>query len=84
VILLSVPAYNDFIIESRFLFWSPDGRRFLYEDEQQNWTVVDLPGGTRFRLTVSGGYRLGYPEWSFDGRYLSFSVDSGTAVLLAP
>jgi Tol biopolymer transport system component len=82
-ILLSVPADNPFIHESH---WSPDGRRFLYEDEQKNWTVVDLPEGERLPLTVSSGYRLGDPQWSFDGRYLSFSVDydGGTAVLLAP
>jgi hypothetical protein len=82
-ILLSVPTHDPFIRESQ---WSPDGRRFLYEDEQQNWTLVDLPEGQRFSLTVSGGYRLYVPKWSFDGRYLSFSIshDGGAAVLLAP
>jgi hypothetical protein len=70
------------------ILWSPADELFTFQDKEGNWALVNLPDGVITPLTTSGGIRLRSPQWSYDGRYLSFSVrdddEGGTAVILVP
>lgn len=68
--------------------WSPDSTKLVFRDSQGNLTVLTVADGSLTPLSVAGGERLHNPNWSFDGRYLSVSVQNGTgdetAVLTFP
>jgi Tol biopolymer transport system component len=68
--------------------WSPTGELFVFQNKEGNWAFVNMPDAAITPLTSSGGMRLSSPQWSYDGRYLSFTVrdenNGGTAVILAP
>ena len=54
--------------------WSTNSHSLLFRDPQDNWTLFDLDQSTQTALTIQGGVRAKEPQWSFDGRYLSFKV----------
>jgi hypothetical protein len=58
--------------------WSPAGDKVLYQIDQE-WFVATPTGF--YPLTVSGGQQLGWPEWSFDGSYLSFRYRTGLLIV---
>ena len=59
--------------------WSPDSTKIIFRDSQGNLTVLTVANGSLTPLSVSGGERLQNPQWSYDGRYLSVSVQTGTS-----
>ncbi|MCP4415309.1 MAG: hypothetical protein GY805_01720, partial [Chloroflexi bacterium] len=65
--------------------WSPNSTQLIFRDPLGNLNVLTLANGLLTALSISGGERLRNPQWSYDGRYLSVSVqkeDGGeTAVL---
>ncbi len=56
--------------------WSPDSTKLIFRDPQGNLTVLTVADGSLTPLSVSGGERLQNPQWSYDGRYLSVSVQN--------
>ncbi len=58
--------------------WSPDSTKLVFRDSQGNLTVLTVADGSLTPLSVSGGERLQNPQWSYDGRYLSVSVQNET------
>lgn len=88
-VILSLPSAEPRLKWSgEVFFWSPHNNRLIYQDDQGNWNILTAPDGNLIPLTINGGARLSRPQWSYDGRYLSFSVrdedEGGTAVILAP
>lgn len=59
-------------------FWSPDSSKLIFRDSQGHLSVLTLADGSITTLSVEGGERLQNPQWSYDGRYLSVSVQNGT------
>ncbi len=67
--------------------WSPDSTKIIFRDSQGNLTVLTVADGSLIPLSVSGGERLQNPQWSYDGHFLSVSVQKTggeTAVLTIP
>ncbi|HUM69598.1 MAG TPA: hypothetical protein PLK31_12240 [Chloroflexota bacterium] len=69
--------------------WSPDSSRFVYQHPTAGLSIFDRRTNTTYPLATSGGERLANPQWSYDGTYLSVTVqqDDGsrdTAVLQIP
>jgi len=60
------------------LFWSPDGTHLLYRAYDGNLTLLDVENGRTTPLTFEGGQLVSDPQWSYDGRYLSVSIQNGT------
>ncbi|VAW43521.1 hypothetical protein MNBD_CHLOROFLEXI01-1696 [hydrothermal vent metagenome] len=54
--------------------WSPNSTQLIIRDPQGNLTVLTVADGSLTPLSLSGGERLKNPQWSYDGRYLSVSV----------
>lgn len=65
--------------------WSPDSAKLVFRDSRGNLTILTVADGWLTPLSLSGGERLQNPQWSYDGRFLSVSVQNetggGTAVL---
>jgi hypothetical protein len=57
--------------------WSPTGEHLVYQDQQQNWRLMNLVEGKSEPLTLEGGQALSTPAWSYDGQYLSFYYQKG-------
>lgn len=69
--------------------WSPDSSRFVYQHPTDGLSIFDTRTNTAFPLATSGGERLSNPQWSYDGTYLSVTVQQedgtrDTAVLQIP
>jgi len=68
--------------------WSPTSDRMIYQDEQGNWKIIQVPSGSQTSITLNGGGRLSFPQWSSNGQYLSVTVRSetegGIAILRVP
>ncbi|MCP4425814.1 MAG: hypothetical protein GY803_15080 [Chloroflexi bacterium] len=70
--------------------WSPDGSRFVYENPDAGLSIFDTRNAAAYPLAVSGSDRLSEPQWSYDGTYLSVTVEQEewwareTAVLQIP
>ncbi len=68
--------------------WSPSSHQFLYRDHDNQWLLYDITTERLIPLTVSNGDLAGWPQWSFDGRYLSFVVTrdgySDTMIIQVP
>ena len=81
-LLGSFPAINEPVV------WGPNSTRVIFRDKQQNLVILDVENGRSTPITTSGGSRLSNPQWSFDGAYLSFTVENEagweTAVLKTP
>ncbi len=62
--------------------WSPDSSRFVYQHPTDGLPIFDTRTNTAFQLATSGGERLSNPQWSYDGTYLSVTVqqEDGTRV----
>jgi Tol biopolymer transport system component len=56
--------------------WSPDSTKIIFRDSQGNLTVLTVADGSLTPLSLSGGERLQNPQWSYDGRFLSVSVQN--------
>jgi hypothetical protein len=88
-IILSLPSAEPVIDYDVPVFvWSPRSDRLLYRDEQDNWQIIQIPNGNRTPITLNGGARLSFPQWSSDSRYLSVifrdETEGGTVILWAP
>jgi WD40 repeat protein len=69
--------------------WSPDSSRFVYQHPSDGLSIFDTRTNTSYPLASSGGERLSDPQWSYDGTYLSVTVEQkdgrrDTAVLQLP
>jgi hypothetical protein len=53
------------------LVWSPTSKYLVYNDQQNNLSVLSLRDLTSQRLTTIGGESIGHVDWSYDGTYLS-------------
>lgn len=58
--------------------WSPDSTKIVFRDSQGNLTVLTVAYGSLTPLSLSGGERLQNPQWSYDGRFLSVSIQNET------
>jgi Tol biopolymer transport system component len=54
-------------------FWSPDSTKFVYLDSIDNWQLFEMADGSITPITLSNGYLMQTPTWSYDASYLSFS-----------
>lgn len=68
-LLWSAPAS-----EESALSWSPTGDHLVYQDPSNNWQLFDLQRQTVIPITLSYGESVTYPDWSYDGSYLSLLV----------
>jgi WD40 repeat protein len=69
--------------------WSPDSNRFVYQHPTDGLSIFDRRTNTTYPLATTGGKRLSNPQWSYDGTYLSVTVQQedgsrDTAVLQIP
>lgn len=69
--------------------WSPDSSRFVFQHPSDGLSIFDRRSHTTYPLATSGGERLSNPQWSYDGTYLSVTVQQEdgrrhTAVLQLP
>lgn len=69
--------------------WSPDSSRFVYQHPTSGLSIFDTHTNTAYPLASSGGERLANAQWSYDGTYLSVTVQQeegtrDTAVLQIP
>ncbi len=55
-----------------YMSWSPASNFLVYRDQQLNWQLLNLEEYQTTPITLSNGKDAGYPEWSYDGTYLSF------------
>ncbi|MCA9947363.1 MAG: hypothetical protein KC449_27985, partial [Anaerolineales bacterium] len=58
--------------------WSPTSEAFIYRDAEGNLALFTVADGNSQPLTFEGGRLLTNPQWSYDGRYLSVSVQNET------
>lgn len=70
-------------------FWSPNSSRFVYKHPINGLSIFDLRTHTTYPLAASGSERLSNLQWSYDGTYLSVTIDQedgsrDTAVLQIP
>lgn len=56
------------------LTWSPASRYLVYQSPDGNWNLLDMKKMTSVALTEYAGSVVESPQWSFDGRYLSFTI----------
>lgn len=56
--------------------WSPDSRELAYADEDRGSIVVESSGGRRIR-ELAVGKNPEAPQWSPDGRWISYLVFAG-------
>ncbi len=66
--------------------WSLDSSRFIYQHPTDGLSIFAMRTNTTYPLAISGGERLSDPQWSYDGTYLSVTVEQAdgsgdTAVL---
>ncbi|MCB8942299.1 MAG: hypothetical protein H6658_00855 [Ardenticatenaceae bacterium] len=54
--------------------WATHSHSLLFRDPQNNWVLFDIDQSTQIALTMQSGDRVKKPQWSFDGRYLSFKI----------
>jgi peptidoglycan/xylan/chitin deacetylase (PgdA/CDA1 family) len=66
-LLWSIPSN-----EGTELSWSPSSVYLAYQDSTLNWQLFDLHRQAVIPVTLSLGENVSDPQWSFDGRYLSF------------
>jgi hypothetical protein len=68
--------------------WSPSGHQILYRDHDDQWLLFDMTAERLIPLTVNNGDLASWPQWSFDGRYLSFVITrdgySDTVIIQVP
>jgi hypothetical protein len=79
-IILSLPS-TETIIDFENIpgsMWSPTSDRLIYQDKKDNWQIIQVPEGNQISITLNGGARLSFPQWSSDGQYLSLTVRSET------
>jgi hypothetical protein len=85
-IIWSIPAVTRQRPEN--LLWSPDSTKFIFQDRESNFVLSDVASQNMTPITRGGGERLSFPQWSFDGSYLSVRLwkETGweTAVLQIP
>jgi dipeptidyl aminopeptidase/acylaminoacyl peptidase len=79
-IILSLPSTETIIDFEKIpgSMWSPTSDRLIYQDKKDNWQIIQVPEGNQISITLNGGARLSFPQWSSDGQYLSLTVRSET------
>jgi hypothetical protein len=79
-IVLSLPSTETIIDYENVpgFEWSPTSDRLIYQDRQDNWHIIQVPEGNQVPITLNGGVRLSFPQWSSDGQYLSVTINSET------
>jgi Tol biopolymer transport system component len=77
-IILSLPSSERIIDYENVpgFVWSPTSNRLVYQDKQDNWQIIQISEGYQVPITLNGGGRLSFPQWSYDGQYLSVTVSS--------
>jgi hypothetical protein len=77
-IILSLPSTERIIDYENVpgFVWSPTSNRLVYQDKQDNWQIIQISEGYQVPITLNGGGRLSFPQWSYDGQYLSVTVSS--------
>lgn len=60
------------------ILWAPTSDKFLCK-ESDNWHLFELSTHAIRPITLSAGNQFVYPAWSYDGSYLSFSLDYDAA-----
>jgi hypothetical protein len=59
---------NEGLKSGEFLFcWSPDGKRIVYQSEEDKIQIIDIV--SKQRRTLDAGW---FPTWSPDGRFISY------------
>ena len=53
------------------LSWSPASSYLAYQNQSEDWQLVDIRHQKILPVTKAGGSNVYRLEWSFDGRYLS-------------
>jgi hypothetical protein len=76
-------AEPHFELNGQVFLWSPDGQQLVLRAPDDNWGIVSLTDRSFSPLTINGGGRLSDPQWSYDGRYLSFSTQGDGVTILA-
>ena len=56
------------------VLWAPTSNKFICMDSG-NWQLFELSSKNLSPITQKNGDKLIYPAWSYDGSYLSFSLE---------
>ncbi len=66
----SAPASDSAAFE-----FSPSATHLVYQDDGEEWVLVNFESGLVTPVTVTGGSRLISPTWSYDGQYFQLVED---------
>ncbi|HRF23533.1 MAG TPA: DPP IV N-terminal domain-containing protein, partial [Chitinophagaceae bacterium] len=63
--------------------WSPDGKKICYTDNGRNLYFIDVKSGAISKIAsdelyVPGPYREMFGDWSFDSKWIAYTVVTGT------
>ena len=63
--------------------WSPDGKKICYTDNGRNLYFIDVKTGAISKIAsdelyVPGPYREMFGDWSFDSKWIAYTVVTGT------